>query len=159
MAVKLLLSLYLSGGITVSAVTVWFSAHYMMSLRSWAKASGWLQKDAGGQSEEDDATSFGQLVPIFLSLLTLFSFAQVITGEFILSGSSISARIINTDSVTEMSLPHSGRLNKKNVASNTDSLTMAPGPHKGEPSSWKDQRPPAHLGTPGARPLLRPRLI
>jgi len=79
---KTFFCLYLLGGVAISAATVYLSAHYMMALRSWAKQSAWLQLDEGFQSPEDDATSFGQLVPIFLCLLTLFSFAQTISGTF-----------------------------------------------------------------------------
>jgi hypothetical protein len=79
--VKVLFALYQIGGIGISAATVVLSGNYMIRLRSWARNSGWMEVDNDGRSAEDDATSFGQLVPIFLCLLTLFTFAQAIGGE------------------------------------------------------------------------------
>ncbi|KAK3361021.1 hypothetical protein B0T24DRAFT_539902 [Lasiosphaeria ovina] len=80
-AVQILFCLYLLGGIAVSAAAVILSAKYINDLRTWAKSTGWLEVDEGGQSAEDDATSFGQLVPIFLCLLIVFSIAQTLSGE------------------------------------------------------------------------------
>ena len=74
-----LFSMYLLAGIGVSCWTVVTSATYIWNLRSWAKGSGWLEAQDGGQSAEDDATSFGQLVPIFLNLLIIFTVAQVLS--------------------------------------------------------------------------------
>ncbi len=76
---KTIYILYLLAGIGISAAAVVTSGRYIMSLRAWAKDSHWLEDNGGGQSVEDDATSFGQLVPTFLCLLTLFSFAQTIS--------------------------------------------------------------------------------
>jgi hypothetical protein len=76
-----LFGLYLIGGIGISAWTVGQSANYIMALRSWAKNSGWLQLESGLQNAEDDATSFGQLVPIFLNLLLLFTIAQMVSEK------------------------------------------------------------------------------
>ncbi|KAK0641829.1 hypothetical protein B0T16DRAFT_461858 [Cercophora newfieldiana] len=70
---------YLLGGIGVSCWTVFQSANYIFSLRSWAKASGWLKLESGNQSAEDDATSFGQLVPIFTNVILLFTIAQMMS--------------------------------------------------------------------------------
>ncbi|KAH8885927.1 hypothetical protein GQ53DRAFT_828629 [Thozetella sp. PMI_491] len=75
------LSLYLLGGIGISAWTVYQSATYITGLRTWARHSGWLELEDGGQSAEDDATSFGQLVPIFLNLLLVFTVAQLISSK------------------------------------------------------------------------------
>ncbi|KAK0620812.1 hypothetical protein B0T14DRAFT_587448, partial [Immersiella caudata] len=65
--------LYLLGGIGVSAWTVVKSANYIFEMRAWAKRSGWLKTESGNQSAEDDATSFGQLVPIFTNVILLFT--------------------------------------------------------------------------------------
>ena len=72
----LFFAMYLVAGIVVSAWTVWQSSQYIFQLRTWAKNSGWLQLEDGKQSAEDDATSFGQLVPIFLNVILLFTLAQ-----------------------------------------------------------------------------------
>lgn len=72
-------AIYLVAGIGVSAWTVVQSAKYIFQLRSWAKNSGWLKLEDGKQSAEDDATSFGQLVPIFLNFILLFTLAQLMS--------------------------------------------------------------------------------
>ncbi|KAK3367640.1 hypothetical protein B0H63DRAFT_455721 [Podospora didyma] len=73
-----LFCLYLLGGVAISAATVILSAQYITGLRTWAKYSGWLAISKGNQSAEDDATSFGQLVPTFVCLLVIFSMLQVV---------------------------------------------------------------------------------
>lgn len=89
---ELSFGVYLLISVAISGLTVAISANYMMGLRAWVKRSGWLETDPGGQSAEDDATSFGQLVPIFLCLLTLFAFAQTISGRWLLRGTSSRPR-------------------------------------------------------------------
>ncbi|CCF33512.1 hypothetical protein CH063_00986 [Colletotrichum higginsianum] len=64
---------YVMGGLVICGITVVVCAIQIMKLRKWAKRSTWLKVDTGGQSEEDDATSFGQLVPIILVGLVVFS--------------------------------------------------------------------------------------
>ncbi|KAL2282253.1 hypothetical protein FJTKL_11074 [Diaporthe vaccinii] len=51
-----------------------------MTLRRWAQNSGWLETDPTKLqvSPEDDATSFGQQVPILLTFLTVFTAAQTV---------------------------------------------------------------------------------
>jgi hypothetical protein len=73
---------YLITGAALGFVTVVKSGMYIFSLRSWVDASGWIELD-GGINPENDATSFGQLVPIFMSAMVLFTFAQTISGTFI----------------------------------------------------------------------------
>lgn len=73
---------WILGCVGTSGVTIGCEAKYMMGLRAWVKKSGWLEKDEWENSAEDDGTSFGQLVPVFLGLLTLFTFAQSISGRF-----------------------------------------------------------------------------
>jgi len=41
----------------------------------------------GGFSPEDDPTTFGQLIPLFLIFLTFFAFLQIMSGTFTLSQS------------------------------------------------------------------------
>jgi len=76
---KFIVALYLVGGITVSAYTVVQSGLYMTRMRSWVAHSGWL-KIENGKNPEDDATTFGQLVPIFLTALIVWSLLQLISG-------------------------------------------------------------------------------
>ncbi|WQF82228.1 hypothetical protein CDEST_07242 [Colletotrichum destructivum] len=64
---------YVMGGLVICGITVVVCANQIMRLRKWAKRSRWLKVDGGGQSEEDDATSFAQLVPIILVGLVVFS--------------------------------------------------------------------------------------
>ncbi|KAI0121358.1 hypothetical protein BJ170DRAFT_588031 [Xylariales sp. AK1849] len=77
--IKYLFLLYLVAGIGISTTTVIFTASYIMSLRQWVDQSRWVALK-NGQNPENDATSFGQLVPIFLSALVLFSFLQTLSG-------------------------------------------------------------------------------
>lgn len=74
-------TIYMFIGVFIGFVIVVTSASFIMKLRAWAKQSGWLQPGQGGVNEEDDPTSFGQLVPIFLSLLTIFTLAQTVNSE------------------------------------------------------------------------------
>jgi len=75
------LALYWGIGFTISAWTVVVAGRYIIDLRMWVGQSGWLQLDDGQKNPEDEAASFGQLVPIFVTSLTLFSFIQIIHGE------------------------------------------------------------------------------
>ena len=79
-AVAWIFALYLIGGIGISAWTVGTSTVFILQMRLWAKQSGWMQLSDGGKSPEDDATTFGQLVPVFLTALTIFSFCQILSG-------------------------------------------------------------------------------
>ncbi|KAI0484052.1 hypothetical protein GGR56DRAFT_7099 [Xylariaceae sp. FL0804] len=72
--------LYLVAGVAIGAASTVLAAHYIFQLRAWVDRSGWIQKQYN-QNPENDATTFGQLVPIFLSALIVFSFAQLISGE------------------------------------------------------------------------------
>ncbi|KAK9423272.1 hypothetical protein SUNI508_04166 [Seiridium unicorne] len=72
--------LYLILGAGISSVAVVLGARYIYRLRQWVDRSGWMMLE-NGRNPENDATSFGQLVPIFLSALILFSFAQMISEK------------------------------------------------------------------------------
>ncbi|RYO93140.1 hypothetical protein DL762_001267 [Monosporascus cannonballus] len=73
---------YLLGGIVISGITVYQSARYMYALRSWVAHSGWMQVDElTKQNPENDAKTFGQLVPIFLSALIVFGLAQTVSEK------------------------------------------------------------------------------
>ncbi|KAK3368844.1 hypothetical protein B0T24DRAFT_707000 [Lasiosphaeria ovina] len=68
-----LFAIYMVVGVSISGAAVVQTSQYLMGLRSWVKWSGWLQV---GKGSEDDATSFGQLVPIFMSAAIFFNFFQ-----------------------------------------------------------------------------------
>ena len=71
---------YLVGGILVSAIAVVNSINYIFKLRNWVARSGWIEED-NGVNPENDWSSFGQLVPIFMSGFILFSIAQIVSGR------------------------------------------------------------------------------
>lgn len=73
--------LYLFGGIGISAASTFEAGTYIFALRSWVYKSGWIQYE-NRMNPEQDATDFGQLVPIFMSALILFSFLQIISGKW-----------------------------------------------------------------------------
>ncbi|KAG4026892.1 hypothetical protein MFRU_035g00440 [Monilinia fructicola] len=52
------------------------SFNYIRNLRNWMDASGWIQPDIGGKNPENDPTTFGQMVPILMTLMTLFTLIQ-----------------------------------------------------------------------------------
>ncbi|ROV95692.1 hypothetical protein VMCG_07543 [Cytospora schulzeri] len=78
-------TVYMLIGVAIGSAIVVTSADFIMKLRAWAKQSGWLQPGGnnGGGDQEDDPTSFGQLVPMFLVLLTIFTLAQTVNSEFL----------------------------------------------------------------------------
>ncbi|ETS80884.1 hypothetical protein PFICI_08413 [Pestalotiopsis fici W106-1] len=81
--IKWIFLIYLIGGIGISCATVVFSTQYIYGLRSYVDRSGWLEVESNnGQNPENDATSFGQLVPIFLSALVFFTFLQTISEKW-----------------------------------------------------------------------------
>ncbi|KAI9647249.1 hypothetical protein NHQ30_003632 [Ciborinia camelliae] len=52
------------------------SFKYILKLRGWMDASGWIEPDIGGKNPENDPTSFGQMVPLLMILMTFFTFLQ-----------------------------------------------------------------------------------
>ncbi|KAI0834023.1 hypothetical protein F5Y06DRAFT_301058 [Hypoxylon sp. FL0890] len=70
---------YLAFGVGLSLAVIIISTKYIFDLRRWVDKSGWIELDEKNENPENDATSFGQLVPIFSSALILFSFAQIIS--------------------------------------------------------------------------------
>lgn len=70
----------LLGGIGISATSTIEAGSYIFALRSWVYKSGWIEFE-NKMNPEQDATDFGQLVPIFMSALILFSFLQIISGR------------------------------------------------------------------------------
>ncbi|KAK0673133.1 hypothetical protein QBC41DRAFT_343212 [Cercophora samala] len=76
--------LYLIAGIAVSSWTVVTSALYVFALRRWVHGSGWmkpLDDETPDRIGENDPSTFGQLVPVLLISLTLFTFLQVISDR------------------------------------------------------------------------------
>ncbi|KAF2495473.1 hypothetical protein BU16DRAFT_441557, partial [Lophium mytilinum] len=63
---------YQFGGAVFCTVAIIYSFVYIRRLRSWMGHSGWIQPD-DGKNPESVPYTFGQLVPIFLTLLTLFT--------------------------------------------------------------------------------------
>ncbi|KAK6955226.1 hypothetical protein Daesc_002857 [Daldinia eschscholtzii] len=73
-------SVYLVLGWILSCAVVSISTWYIFQLRKWVDKSGWIQLE-NGRNPENDAKSFGQLVPILSSVLIVFSFAQIISEK------------------------------------------------------------------------------
>ncbi|KAK8009445.1 hypothetical protein PG991_011996 [Apiospora marii] len=71
---------YLTGGVVVSAIAVVKSIIYIFQLRDWVERSGWMETD-NGINPENDWSSFGQLVPIFMSGFILFTIAQSVSEK------------------------------------------------------------------------------
>ncbi|KIL87372.1 hypothetical protein FAVG1_09077 [Fusarium avenaceum] len=74
-----LLTLYYLIGIGICMWTVAASGNYIGKLKQWVQDSGWLDNDDKGANSENDATSFGQLVPLFTSGLVVFTFLEMIS--------------------------------------------------------------------------------
>lgn len=72
--------LYLGGGIGISSATTVICGGYIFHLRRWVDESGWIEEE-NNVNPENDATDFGQLVPIFMSAMIVFSFLQMISGR------------------------------------------------------------------------------
>ncbi|KAK0744483.1 hypothetical protein B0T21DRAFT_447687 [Apiosordaria backusii] len=76
--------LYLVAGIAVSSWTVVTSALYVFALRRWVHDSGWMKpidEEIPNRIAENDPSTFGQLVPVILISLTIFTFLQVISDR------------------------------------------------------------------------------
>lgn len=95
----LVFALYLLASIALSAWTVAISGIYVFNLRNWVDKSEWhvallfrrtgmtcgltatrIQKSSNGRNPENDPSTFGQLVPLLLMSLTVFTFVQIING-------------------------------------------------------------------------------
>lgn len=84
---KWLHTVYMLLGVALGSAAAIMSANFIMKLRRWAQYSGWLENNPINLQvgPEDDATSFGQQVPILLTLLTVFTAAQTVNGKYNLS--------------------------------------------------------------------------
>jgi hypothetical protein len=72
---------YQAVGTIFCTVAIVMTFLYIQSLRDWMNKSPWLKKGGDGTNPEYDATSFGQLVPLLLTLLTVFTTLQLIGGK------------------------------------------------------------------------------
>ncbi|OTB04540.1 hypothetical protein M426DRAFT_152309 [Hypoxylon sp. CI-4A] len=71
---------YLALGVGIACAVTVISTRYIFDLRRWVDRSAWIQQE-NNQNPENDAKSFGQLVPIFSSALVVFSFAQIVSEK------------------------------------------------------------------------------
>lgn len=71
---------YLAAGVGISVAATVVASQYIFGLRRWADRSGWIETDKG-QNPENDFSSFGQLVPIWTSVMIIFSFAGIVSGK------------------------------------------------------------------------------
>jgi hypothetical protein len=85
-----LLTLYYLIGIGICMWTVAASGNYIGKLKQWVQDSGWLDNDDKGANSENDAISFGQLVPLFTSGLVVFTFLEMISSKLLLHVPRIS---------------------------------------------------------------------
>ncbi|KAK7747656.1 hypothetical protein SLS62_008982 [Diatrype stigma] len=71
---------YLAAGVGISVAATVVASQYIFGLRRWADRSGWIETDKG-QNPENDFSSFGQLVPIWTSVMIIFSFAGIVSEK------------------------------------------------------------------------------
>ena len=76
----LLFAVYLIAGIAIACWTVQGSFRYIYDLRIWVGQSKWIKQDGNGENSENDPATFGQLVPLLLMALTVFSFLHLLAG-------------------------------------------------------------------------------
>ncbi|KAK3948310.1 hypothetical protein QBC32DRAFT_351889 [Pseudoneurospora amorphoporcata] len=69
---------YLLAGLAISGYTMASSSEYIAMLRRWVDRSGWIQL-FDGYNSENDPKSFGQLVPLLMITLTVFTFLQMLS--------------------------------------------------------------------------------
>ncbi|KAK3693121.1 hypothetical protein B0T22DRAFT_369483 [Podospora appendiculata] len=72
-----LFGLYLWGGVGIAIWTIVTSGLYIVGLRLWIANSGWV----ASPNPENEWTTFGQLVPILLISLTIFTFLHILSGQ------------------------------------------------------------------------------
>lgn len=88
---------YLAFGVGLSLAVIIISTQYIFSLRRWVDKSGWIELDNNNKNPENDATSFGQLVPLFSSAMILFSFAQIVSGAHALPSRIVASVKLTLD--------------------------------------------------------------
>ncbi|KAH0562199.1 hypothetical protein GP486_003100 [Trichoglossum hirsutum] len=70
-------------GASFCIVAIAMSYKYIQDLRRWMDHSPWIHRQPDGTNPENDASSFGQFVPLLLILLTVFTVLQLIGGKFL----------------------------------------------------------------------------
>ncbi|KXX74659.1 hypothetical protein MMYC01_209265 [Madurella mycetomatis] len=74
----ILFGIYLAAGIGISCWTVITAGLYVFELRQWVDRSGWIHQSRNTNPENDPST-FGQLVPMLLMSLTIFTFLNTVS--------------------------------------------------------------------------------
>ncbi|KAM7199960.1 hypothetical protein V8F33_004134 [Rhypophila sp. PSN 637] len=74
----LVFAIYLCAGVAIASWTVQGSFRYIYDLREWVRNSIWITRDMNERVNEDDPATFGQLVPLLLISLTVFSFLHLL---------------------------------------------------------------------------------
>lgn len=72
--------LYLLACIAIGGVTTGMQTKQIFDMRACVRRSGWLENE-DGKSDEDEWSSFGQLVPMFLGLLIIFKILEEICSK------------------------------------------------------------------------------
>jgi hypothetical protein len=103
--------LYQAGGIGLSFAAIVLGFRYIMRLRAWMDRSGWIKLN-NGINPENDPTSFGQLVAIFLSALTVFAFIGIVNGNCSFIHTSLFTGRKHADGVTTRKNQQSSTLQK-----------------------------------------------
>ncbi|KAK0629273.1 hypothetical protein B0T17DRAFT_505855 [Bombardia bombarda] len=83
--------LYLVAGLGIAGWTIVSSTLYIVGLRAWVDGSGWISKPDGVNPENDPA-SFGQLVPVLLIALTVFTFMQILSERLTIRRKAVKRR-------------------------------------------------------------------
>lgn len=77
---RLVFGAFLLSGVAISGWTCFASGYYVFQLRDWLDKTDWINR-RGTLNPENDPWSFGQLVPLLLMSLTLYTFVQVIAEQ------------------------------------------------------------------------------
>lgn len=72
---------YQLGGVVFCMVAIIYSFEYIRGLRGWMNASGWIRLDHGG-NPENNPTTFGQLVPLLLILLSVYVVLEAFSDKW-----------------------------------------------------------------------------
>jgi hypothetical protein len=112
--------LYLLAGIALSGWTVANAAVYVLRLRWWVDRSGWIQLSNNGNPENDPST-FGQLVPVLLMSLTVFTFLQIVSER-------IHARKRRAKCLENASRCHNTCNHRRDSDPNSHSQSRSPSP-------------------------------
>ncbi|KAH8894890.1 hypothetical protein GQ53DRAFT_820558 [Thozetella sp. PMI_491] len=127
---------------------------YIFQLRRWVAASEWVRLE-GNRNPEDDPTTFGQLVPILLCFLTVFSFLQMLHEKALRAAES---RYDGVSTIVQFKSPpsedgiDSGCSDKKGGAV-TAVVSILPTPRRLEDQIWlSESQEPPRLSPPNSLP-------